>query len=173
MLKPQDVYVALKMVALRTDRAPYASLAAELEMSPSQIYASVQRLERSRLLHGVQLGHRPNLMALEEFLIHGLPYVFPAERGEMTRGVVTAYGAAPMRDLVTQGDDPAPVWPSPSGAQRGISFEPLHKSAPNTALRDPLFYEYLALSDALRDGRVREKKIAVDELKRRFKEARG
>jgi hypothetical protein len=38
-------------------------------------------------------------------------------------------------------------------------------------LRDPSFYEYLILADALRDGRNRERKIAEDELHRRFREA--
>ena len=39
------------------------------------------------------------------------------------------------------------------------------------ALRDPSFYAYLALADALRDSRVRERKIAEKELCRRLREA--
>lgn len=173
ILKPQDVYVVLKIVAVGLDRPRYSQLATDLGMSPAETHASVKRAEQVRLLHGEQMKHRPNLAALEEFLLHGLQYVFPAERGGMTRGVATAYAGAPMRKLVAQGDEPVPVWPSSTGKQRGISFAPLHKSAPIAAARDPLFYEYLVLADVLRDGRVREKKLAADELKRRFKEARG
>ena len=40
----------------------------------------------------------------------------------------------------------------------------LNKTAPQAALRDPLFYEYLALVDALRYGRVRKCGMAQKEL---------
>ena len=173
VLKPQDIYVVLKIVAAGADRPHYSQLAADLVMSSAEVHACVKRAERVHLLHGAALKHRPNFAALEEFMLHGIQYVFPPERGEMTRGVVTAYAAEPIRRFVGQGSEPAPVWPHERGKQRGMSFEPLHKSAPIAALRDPLFYEYLALTDVLRDGRVREKKIAANELKRRFKEARG
>ena len=43
---------------------------------------------------------------------------------------------------------------------RGVTFEPLHKSAPAAARKDPALYELLALIDAVRDGRVRERKLA-------------
>jgi hypothetical protein len=38
------------------------------------------------------------------------------------------------------------------------------------ALRDRVFYEYLALADALRDGRTRERSVAEAELCRRLRE---
>jgi hypothetical protein len=38
------------------------------------------------------------------------------------------------------------------------------------ALRDEVFYELLVLADALREGRVRERKIAETELHRRLRE---
>lgn len=84
------------------------------------------------------------MAALEEFLRHGLKYAFPAERGELTRGVATSYGAAP-----------------------------LYKTAPLAALRDGCFYELLVLADALREGRTRERRIAETELHRRLREGNG
>jgi hypothetical protein len=171
VLKPQDVYVALKIVAAQSDRAPYSQLAAELVMSPSEVHASVQRAQCSHLLHGPRLKNRPNFSALEEFLLHGLKYVFPPERGGLTRGVPTSYAARPLRGIIGQGNEPIPVWPYEEGKQRGIAFEPLYKTAPIAALRDSSFYEYLVLADALRDGRVRERKAAETELCRRFREA--
>jgi hypothetical protein len=166
------VYVALKIAAAKSDRAPYSLLAAQLVMSPSEVHASVQRAQGCQLLHGPRLKNRPNFSALEEFLVHGLKYVFPPERGELTRGVPTSYAAEPLRALIVQGSEPNPVWPYEEGKQRGIAFEPLYRTAPIAALRDPSFYEYLVLVDALRDGRVRERKIAESELHRRFREAR-
>lgn len=116
------------------------------------------------------LDERPDLAAMEAFLIHGLRYVFPAERGELTRGVPTSYGAPPMRQLLTRNTDPTPVWPYPDGKQRGIALAPLYKTAPAAALRDRKFYELLTLADILRDGRVRERKLAEAELHRRLQE---
>jgi hypothetical protein len=170
-LKPQDVYVVLKLVADEARRAPYSHLAIELVMSPSEVHASVKRAQASGLLHGPALGDRPNSAALEEFLVHGLKYVFPAERGEMTRGVATSYGASPLRNMIAPTNEPIPVWPYAEGNQRGISFAPLYKTAPAAAMRDGSFYELLVLADALRDGRVRERKMAEAELHKRLREA--
>jgi DNA-binding Lrp family transcriptional regulator len=168
-LKPQDVYVVLKLVADGPRRAPYSQLALELVMSPSEVHASVKRAHASGFLHGPDFENRPNIAALEEFLTHGLKYAFPPERGELTRGVATSYGAAPLRALIAPTEDPIPVWPYAEGKQRGVSLAPLYKTAPMAALRDQSFYELLVLADALRDGRVRERKIAETELHRRLR----
>src|SRR5271165_3159839 len=84
-LKPQDVYVALKLVAAGSRRLSYSQLALELVMSPSEVHASVKRAEASRLVHGAASRHRPNLVSLEEFLVHGLKYVFPADHPPVRR----------------------------------------------------------------------------------------
>lgn len=170
-LKSQDVYVALKIVVAGSRRAPYSQLASELAMSPSEVHACVKRAQLSQLLHGPALQNRPNIAALEEFLLHSLKYVFPAERSEMTRGVATSYAAEPLASLIAPGNEPIPVWPYEAGKQRGVAFAPLYKTAPIAALRDSSFYEYLVLADALRDGRVRERKIAEKELRVRLREA--
>ena len=169
-LKPQDIYVALKIAAAGERRASYSQLGLELGMSPSEVHACVERAVTSHLLHPADRQHRPNAAALEEFLVHGLKYVFPADRGEPTRGVATSYGAKPLRALIAARDEAVPVWPHAAGRQRGVAMAPLHKSAPVAALRDPAFYEYLALADALRDGRVRERKLAQAELHRRLRQ---
>jgi len=133
-------------------------------MSSSEVHAAVKRAQASRLLHGAELGERPNLGAIEEFLLHGLKYAFPAERGALTRGVPTSYAAEPLRQEIAPSDEPPPVWPYATGPQRGIAFEPLYRQAPEAALRDPVLYELLALVDALRDGRARERKLAAELL---------
>jgi DNA-binding Lrp family transcriptional regulator len=168
-LKPQDIYVTLKIMAANSRRAPYAELAVELGMSASEVHASVKRAQFARLLHGPDLANRPNSAALEEFLVHGLRYAFPAERGELTRGIPTSYAAEPLRGVIAQNGDPPPVWPFAEGTERGMAFQPLHKNAASAALRDSAFYEYLALADALRDGRSRERKYAQEEVHRRLR----
>jgi hypothetical protein len=164
VLKPQDVVVALKLCEFEGKRPPLARIAEELSMSVSEVHAAVKRAQAAHLLHGPQLGERPNRKALEEFLVHGLKYVFPAQHGAMTRGIPTSYAAEPLRRFIKPGDEPLPVWPSPNGTIRGAAFEPLYPSVPDAAKRDSALYELLALVDAIRDGRARERKIAENEL---------
>jgi hypothetical protein len=171
VLKPQDIYVALKVVSAGSPRAPYSRLASELVMISSEVHACIKRAQASHLIHSSKLKNRPNFAALEEFLVHGLKYVFPAARGELTRGVPTSYAAEPLRSEIPPGNEPIPVWPYEEGSHRGIAFAPLYKTAPIAALRDQSFYEYLVLADALRDSRVRERKIAENELHRRLQAA--
>jgi hypothetical protein len=62
------------------------------------------------------------------------------------------------------------VWPYAEGQVRGYSFSPLHKNVPQTAPEDTRLYELLALVDALRDGRARERDIAGRQLKKRLED---
>ena len=170
-LKPQDLAVVLYLCRPASPRPPYAQIAAALSMSSSEVHAGVARAVASGLLHGTELGHRPNLSAVEEFLLHGVKYAFPTERGEPTRGVPTSYAAAPLSALIAPSNDLPPVWPSPSGKVRGTALQPLYRGAPQAALRDPVLYEYLALVDALRDGRARERALAAKLITSRLRPA--
>jgi DNA-binding Lrp family transcriptional regulator len=163
ILKPQDVVVVLKLLGYDSS-PPFAQVARELVMSPSEVHAAVKRAQAAHLLHGWESYNRPNVGALEEFLIHGIKYAFPAERGGPSRGVPTCYAAAPLSRLIVPGDEPIPVWPYSQGEKRGIAFTPLYKTVPIAALRDPVLYELLALIDAIRDGRARERGLAEQEL---------
>ena len=98
-----------------------------------------------------------------------MKYAFPATRGGVTRGVPTSYAATPLSRLIVASADLPPVWPHSEGSVRGVSLEPLYRSAPAAALRDPALYELLALIDAIRDGRARERKLAEEELSTRIR----
>jgi hypothetical protein len=65
-------------------------------------------------------------------------------------------------------DDLPPVWADPDGKVKGLSIEPLYSSVPSAAKIDAGLYELLALVDALRIGRARERKLAEEELTRRL-----
>lgn len=166
-LLPQDVVVLAKLASYGGDRPPIAQVASDLALSPSQIHASLKRLERSRLVDA-QTG-RPLLRAVEEFLVHGVKYAFPAQRGEATRGMPTAYAAPPLSDHIVDNGDLPPVWPDSDGDVRGTTFEPLHRAAPKGSRTDPVLYELLALVDALRDGRARERQLAEKALSVRLR----
>ena len=167
MLKPQDIVVVLKLCGYAPNARPsYVAIATELKMSASEIHSAVQRLKSSRLLHGSEMNEKPNLSALEEFLIHGVKYAFPATRGGLTRGMPTSYATEPLCRLIKAGSEPVPIWADPNGTMRGIALTPLYKTVPEAAKLDSLLYERLALIDAIRDGRARERNLAEKELKK-------
>lgn len=164
-LKPQDVLFLLKLVALGKKHWSFNMLAVELGMSPSEVHAAAKRALAARL--AVKEGDSiwPNMRNLGEFLEHGIQYVFVPERGELTRGMPTAYAAAPLDTILGSYEFP-PIWPDPAGEVRGESFSPLYQSAPKAARNDAKLYRLLALVDAIRGGRAREREMAIKELKK-------
>jgi hypothetical protein len=182
-LHPQDIVVLLKLVASRdlNKRWTYAELSKELLMSASQVFRSAERAEAAHLLvtppvhfppgSGEDLPRVwmwPNNNNLLEFLLHGVKYAFPVERGGTTRGIQTAEAASPLIQHFPEVFPLPPVWPYPDGLVRGIAFSPLSKNVPQAALRDAKLYELLALVDAIREGRAREREIAIRELTARI-----
>jgi len=169
ILKPQDVVVLLKLVALGPEPWTYQRLAVELSISQSEAHAGVRRAVAARLMSDSNTATgRPILAALKEFLIHGVRYAYAPERGELTRGMPTGYAAPPLNKVIAQPDEPPPVWPYAEGKVRGYKFAPLYPSVPMAAARDPKLYELLALVDAIRDGRARERNLAAKELETRL-----
>lgn len=168
VLKPQDVLVMLKLVALKGEPWSYAGLGVSLDMSVSQLHAAIKRALSAKLAVKQDDSIRPNIRNLKEFLIHGLKYVFIPEKGELVRGMPTAYAAAPLKEYIVQSSEPPPVWPDAEGDVRGMAFSPIYKLAPKAAKSDQALYELLTLVDAIRDGRAREVDIAVKEFKVRL-----
>ena len=167
-LRPQDVVVLAKLIVHGGPRPSFAQLAIALSMSPSEVHAAVRRLGGAGLVSSGDDGIRPLAEAAEEFLVHGVRYAFPAVRGEVTRGVPTAHAAPPLSAQIVGRSDLPPVWPHSEGSARGVTFLPLYRSVPGAALRDPALYEILALIDALREGRVRERRLAERHLHSRI-----
>jgi hypothetical protein len=165
-LLAQDVVMLAKLISYGGQRPPIAQIAADLVLSTSQVHLSLRRLSQSRL---IDEACRPIVRSAEEFLVHGVKYSFPARRGEPTRGIPTGYAAPPIREQLAATSELPPVWPSAEGKVRGITFEPLHKTVPGAAAKDPTLYELLALIDTLRDGRARERQIAERELGARLR----
>ena len=163
-LKPQDVLLLLKIVS---DNAPSWSqkpVAEALGLSQSEVSEAVGRSKYAGLL--APNGKAVMKMALLEFLQYGLRYVFPIKPGAVVRGVPTSHSAKPLSDEIQSSE--AYVWPYGQGTVRGHSILPLYPSVPEAALKDEKLHELLALADALRVGRAREKELAVKELKKRL-----
>jgi len=166
-LKPQDIYVALKLVVLRNEPWPMQRLGESLGLSASRVHDSIQKLLKASLIRKDK-GYKVISANLKEFLVHGIRFVFVPDMGEPCRGMPTASFAPPLNKEFFESHDLPHVWPDPEGEVRGISFSPLHKYAPKGARNDAALYELLALVDAIRGGRARERKMAVDELEFRL-----
>ena len=169
MLRPQDIVVLLQLSTGDRPSAQWSQteLALSTGLSQAEVHNSLKRAAESGLYEAQ--GKTVMRKALLELLLHGVKYVFPAHRGALTRGVPTAWAAEPLSLEIAAGDSlELPVWPHPDGKIRGSSVDPLYKSVPELALRDPLMHEILALVDAIRIGRARERKLAEAELRQRL-----
>lgn len=169
ILRPQDLVVLLRL-SLSTAPAPtYAALGAELGLTASETHAGLERAVQAQLARKDKAG-KPTVVldALRNFVLQGARYVYPVTRGELTRGIVTAYAAPPLCDRIVQPDEPPPVWPHKSGTVRGAAFYPLYPRVPEAAARNPALYELLALFDALRGGSAREHALAAQLLNERL-----
>ena len=158
-LRPHDPVVALQLV-LHPEEG-YAALAEATGLSVGEAHNSVKRLRESRLLlPGSRTPAHRNLL---EFLVHGVPFAFPAKVGAETLGVPTAHSGPALAEHIQAGDPV--VWPSISGSIRGGAVSALVASAPELPERNPQLYRWLTLVDALRVGRARERAIAANILR--------
>jgi hypothetical protein len=165
MIKPQDIIVALK-TCLNESPSSYAEKALALGMSASEVHAAERRLSEARLLNPIDKTIQKK--AFLNFLVHGVPYAFSVAPKEMTRGIPTAWAAPVLADRFAASNQPIPVWPDPNGNVQGVAIKPLYRSAAQAAQKNPELYELLALVDALRIGRARERKLAEQLLEKRL-----
>jgi hypothetical protein len=167
-LKPQDVLVLFAVFLASGREWVIAEIANRACLSISETHAAIRRLEVCRLLDPV--SRRVIIAAAEEFVLHGLKYVFPAElEGKTVRGMPTAHSALPLVTQVVSDATAACVWPCAYGQSRGMSVIPLYKTVPDAAQKDPRLYELLSLADALCMGRVREQELAAKMLVERLR----
>lgn len=148
------------------DRYSVRNLEAMTGISKSEISASLKRslAVGMALLDPKTTFPRANNRALKEFIVHGLKYVFPAERGEIMRGIPTSLAAPVMAGKLMSAGDVINVWPDPTGKEKGQSIRPLFKSVPKSVKQDPELYKLLALVDAIRLGNARETQLAIQLL---------
>ena len=172
MLKGQDLVVALKL-AVSPGPTTYAGLALSLSLNASEVHTAVKRALHAQLLVNTgdfivpknsKLGnidvHKQNLL---EFVTHGAKYVFAADRISVTVGVPTSHSAPIFKGVFAPGSDDW-VWPYALGSCKGVGIKPIHPCVPSAALADSQLYAALALLDALRVGRARERNMALPML---------
>lgn len=164
-LRPADLVTLLK-VHLAGGSWTYSSLAHDLGVSSSRVHDSLRRAARAHLF---ELSDRRVLLRnLEEFLLHGVRFAFPAVVGAVALGVPTGAYGPPMRNLLSAGGDRM-VWAHVGpDAVKGQTIIPLHPNVPEIALRDERMHQLLALIDSLRLGGSREREVAAKALKERL-----
>ncbi len=167
-MRPQDIVVLLKIISINNDDWRNIDIANAIGISPSEVSEALNRCKIARLIDSKK--RKVNINSFEEFLVYGLKYVFPTEPGSIVKGIPTAHSASPIKEHIASGEE-VYVWANARGTHRGQAIEPLYKSLPQIAQEDRLFYELLTIVDTIRVGRVREIKIAIEELKKRLKHA--
>jgi len=160
-MRPQDIAILLKLVAIGDIEWRQQVLANTLYVSASEISESLNRSRIARLIDHDK--KRVNRQSLFEFLKFGVRYVFPQEPGGMSRGMVTGISHPFMKDFFAS--EYTYVWPDLKGEYIGLTIEPLYDNQPKAAREDSLFYKLLALLDVVRVGKVREVDVALNELK--------
>ncbi len=135
-----------------------AALAAQ---EPMGIYRVTRK--RARRAAVADNAVRPHAHNLAEFALHGAKYAFPGVRLPLAVGVPTSHSAPAFAGVFAPGSTDF-VWAHPNGPVRGVGVEPLHPSVPFAAMQDARLYEMLALFDALRVGKARERGMALERL---------
>lgn len=164
-MSPQDVVILLKIASYGQNLWNQVKLAEELNLSQPEISNSLARSRYAGLLD--ESGKNVRKQALLDFLQYGIAYAFPAKPGPVLRGVPTAHSGPPLNTLIESNGDEY-VWPSATGQLRGQAISPLYKNVVKAVKGDNELHELLSLVDAIRVGRVREKNLAIEELKKRL-----
>lgn len=161
-LKSQDIAVLCKLLIEGGKELSYSRMAEDLILSASETHGAIVRLQEGRLV--ASGGRVVQRQAFRDFLQYGISHVFPAKEQEISRGIPAAWAAPVFGGMFSSSSESPPVWAHPEGSARGPSIKPLYKSVPDAALKDQRLYDYLALIDAVRLGRARERKAALEKL---------
>lgn len=165
MLQPLDFYVLVALLALpRGDAWTQAAFAQELGLPQPAMTRSLQRLAEAGLWD--RAARAVDVAGAEGLLVHAARFLVPPRLGPPARGVPTAHSAPPLASELAANE--ALVWPDDEGNAMGTSLAPLHPAAPAAARRNARLHEMLALVDALRVGRVRERTLATRLLRARI-----
>jgi len=151
----------------------YATLAMALKLSSSEVHAAVGRCLEVGLLRkpsgAMRTMPQPVAAALEEFLTHGVKYIWPGKRGAMTRGFATGSSLDSVAKILDVPEPAVPlVWPHPEGTLRGESVDPLYPRAVEACQGDLILREWLALLDVLRLKTGREAALAGIAIRNRL-----
>jgi hypothetical protein len=164
-MRPQDIVILLKMITMGDQKWSIAEMSDVLLLSMGEISKAMKRNITAGLVSADRMY--VNKLALREFLIYGLKYVFPPQLGAPARGIATAHSASPVNLHIVENGEKY-VWKYYKGTKRGNSIVPLYDKIPKIVENQPKLYELLTITDTLRIGKKREIEIAIEELDKRL-----
>lgn len=164
-MRPQDIVILLKLVAINQPMWKVADVARSLKISLSEVSESLNRSKQARLLD--QTKKRVMRQKLMEFIRYGLTYVYPTYPGHTVKGIPTAHSHPFMQQRLVSS---APyVWRDPKGTARGSEIEPLYPKQIEAVKEDEQLYMLLALTDSVRlNQKRREVEIALEGLQKQI-----
>jgi len=163
-IRPSDIVVALQLAI--NPRSHFQSIAESAAISAGECHNAVRRLRLASIILADE--RRPSTDALHEFLVHGAAYAFPPIVGAVLPGMPTAHSSPAFAAILESSD--AYVWPDAEGSARGQSLLPLYPGATDLPRRNQPLYELLTITDALRVGTTRIRKVAAELLHTRLAE---
>ena len=160
-MRPHDIVILLKVICYDGYDWRMADLARDLFISPSEISESLNRSKLAGLIdYNKKNVNRNNLI---DFIEHGLRFVFPVQTGTIAKGMPTAHSHEFFADKLFS--ETNYVWPDIRGEASGLIVEPFYEKQVQAIKKDKKLYLLLALTDVMRVGRIRERNIAMTELK--------
>ncbi len=167
-MRPHDVVVLCKIIIQHQKEWQNRMLAESLFISSGEISESLNRSRTARLIdHNKKMVNKASFY---EFLLHGLPFVFPGELGALQRGIATAHSHNFMKQYFDSNTNY--IWPDYEGSLVGLALKPLYENQTKAVKFDAKLYEVLALIDVLRIGKVREIEVAKKEIHKIFFDAK-
>lgn len=163
-MRPQDVVVLLKLVIDAEQDVRIKNLAAKLFISSSEISESINRSSIAQLIDPATRLVNKEVFLL--FLEHGLPYVFPAQLGAVTKGYFSAHSESSL--YLSFSSEEKLVWPDPTGKEKGSSLQPLYPNVTKAIINDRVLHKLLALCDIIRVGGSADKSKAVWQIREIF-----
>ena len=170
MLKPQDIVIAVKLQCLGKQDWSQGSLAQSLYISVSEVNAGLKRLQLCGFIEPHADGRRWQIIKanFREFLLHGIAYVYPAQKSAPCHGLPTASSHPKLQKHFKPSSLPAMVWPSAAASCSGFALSPLYPSVVKAASQDAELYHWLAIIDSLRDRDNAEVDVAKVLLREKF-----
>ena len=163
-VQPIDLLVLLALVASGKPDMPVRDVADAIGISKSAVALSLRRLAGVGLLKGDGAARRINRVAVRSLLEHSLRWIAPGTIGNWELGLPTAHAAGVLSAGLVGDADPL-VIPLHHGPMRGRAVTPIHPRAPQAAGKDPKLHNLLAIVDALRVGRARDREAALAQLR--------
>ena len=170
MLKPQDIVIAVKLLCLAKQDWSQGALAQSLFISVSEVNAGLKRLQQCNLIEPHADGRRWQVKKanFREFLLHGIAYVYPAQKSAPCHGLPPASSHPDLQQHFKPSSLPAMVWPNPSASCSGFALLPLYPSVIKAVSQDAELYQWLAIIDSLRDQDNAEIDVAKVLLREKF-----